>query len=393
MPMTPHKTRRPAARALTIVALAALAGCAWVSETTDRVLPDRRADYKKARQVDSLEVPPDLTRSTADDALVVPDVSPSGIATYSEYASGRRGPGQARARGVLPKVEGVRVERDGDRRWLVVDDEPGRVWLRVRAFLTSQGYGIRREESAIGLIETDWIETRIDVPQGALRRLFGQMFGASNAAAVRDRFRIRIERGQGPATTEIYVTHFGVEEVYARDDSLDFDSAWQPRPRDPDLEAELLTRLMIYLGTERERARRMLAQANERRTEVRLGQDEEGRPALLVGEPFPQAWRLVGLALDRAGFMVEDRDRAAGVYYVRYADPYADAAGDRRKRGFLSRLAFWRREDRPSEAVTYQVQVASSGERTVVRVADVKGGPLGSDAAGRILKLLERQIR
>ncbi len=392
--MTSETKTRPAARALAACLLAWLAGCSWISQTTDRVLPDRRADYKKARQVDRLEVPPDLIHSTADDALVVPDVSPSGTATYSEYAGERRAGARRAAAGVLPEVEGVRVEREGDRRWLVVRGEPPQVWAKVRDFFLAQGFLIKREDPTVGVIETDWAENRADIPQGPIRRLLGKMLDAAYSAATRDRFRVRIERGAEPGTTEVYLTHFGVEEVYTSDDPMDRSTAWQPRPRDPDLEAEMLTRLMVYLGTERERARRMLAQARERRTPVRLGRDAEGRPALVVGEAFPEAWRLVGMALDRAGFTVEDRDRSAGVYYVRYADPYADAEGSgRKKRGFLSRLAFWRRDERPSEAVTYQIQVSGSGERTVVRVADVKGVPLGSDAAARILRLLERQLR
>ena len=391
MPTRRPMTARPVTWILVCALLAGLPGCAWLSDTTDRLLPDRRPDYKKARQVESLEVPPDLTRSTADDALVVPDVSPAGTATYSEYASERRVSGRARARGVLPAVEGVRVERDGDRRWLVVRGEPEQVWPKVRDFWLNAGFLIRREDPTVGVIETDWAENRADIPQGPIRRFLGKMLDAVYSSATRDRFRVRIEPGVEPGTTEIYLTHFGLEEVYTTDDPMDRSTAWQPRPRDPDLEAEMLRRLMVYLGTERERARRMLATAHERRPEARLGRDAEGRSVLLVDRPFRQAWRIVGLALDRAGFMVEDRDRTAGTYYVRYADPYADAGGGKR-RGFLSRLAFWRRDERPAEAVTYQVQVTGSGDRTLVRVADAKGMPLASDVAERILRLLEHQI-
>jgi len=287
--------------------------------------------------------------------------------------------------------------REGDRRWLVVEAEPGEVWKRVRDFLASRGYPVRREDPALGIVETDWVETRIDVPQGVMRLLFGKLFGGGGyAAAVRDRFRIRIERGERPGTTEVFVTHFGVEEVYARNPELDLDSAWQPRPRDPELEAELLARLMLFLGVDRERARRMIAQAEGREPAAALGTDGEGRPVIRVRAGFPQAWRLVGIALDRAGFTVLDRDRSAGVYFVRYADPHGEegkAEEARRRRGFLSRLAFWRRDRRAPEAVTYQIRVTGAQDRSVVRVADVKGVPLGSEAATRILRLLERQLR
>ena len=51
---------------------------------------------------------------------------------------------------------------------------------------------------------------------------------------------------------------------------------------------------------------------------------EEGNGVLTLDEPFDRAWRRVGLALDRVGFTVEDRDRAKGLYYVRYVDPKTD---------------------------------------------------------------------
>ncbi len=366
-------------------------GCGWLSGAADRALPDRRPDYREAREARKLELPPDLSRLPSDEAVGLP--GPSGSATYSEYA-GRRGRGPAE---LLPQPAGVRVLREGDRRWLVVEAEPGEVWKRVREFLASRGYPVRREDPALGIVETDWVETRIDVPQGVMRRLFGKLFGGgSYAAAVRDRFRIRIERGERPGTTEVFVTHFGVEEVYAGNPELDFDSAWQLRPRDPELEAELLTRLMLFLGVDRERARRMIARAEGREPVAALGTDGEGRPVIRVRAGFPQAWRLMGIALDRAGFTVLDRDRSAGVYFVRYADPHGgEGKGDeaRRRRGFLSRLAFWRRDERAPEAVTYQIRITGAQEHSVVRVADVKGMPLGSEAATRILRLLERQLR
>ncbi len=363
-------------------------GCGWL----DRALPDRRPDYREAREARKLELPPDLSRLPSDEAVGLP--GPSGSATYSEYA-GRRGRGPAE---LLPQPPGVRVVREGDRRWLVVEAEPGEVWKRVRDFLASRGYPVRREDPALGIVETDWVETRIDVPRNVMGRILEAMFGGDGqGAAVRDRFRIRIERGERPGTTEVFVTHFGVEEVYARNPELDLDSAWQPRPRDPELEAELLARLMLFLGVDRERARRMIARAEGREPAAALGTDGEGRPVIRVRAGFPRAWRLVGIALDRAGFTVLDRDRSAGVYFVRYADPHGGEGkgGEeaRRRPGLLSRLAFWRRDERPSEAVTYQIRITGAQDRSVVRVADVKGVPLGSDAAARILRLLERQLR
>ena len=59
---------------------------------------------------------------------------------------------------------------------------------------------------------------------------------------------------------------------------------------------------------------------------VRLVREDGGtQAALALDVGFSQAWRRTGLAIDRAGFTVEDRDRSRGLFFVRYA---VDGAGD-----------------------------------------------------------------
>ncbi len=56
-------------------------------------------------------------------------------------------------------------------------------------------------------------------------------------------------------------------------------TAWQPRPADPDLEAEMLRRLMVRLGVAEERARTAVASAGKAPERARLT-SEKGRRAL-----------------------------------------------------------------------------------------------------------------
>ena len=108
----------------------------------------------------------------------------------------------------------------------------------------------------------------------------------------------------------------------------------------------------------------------------------------MIDEDYRNAWRLVGVALDRVGFAVEDRDRTQGVYYVRYDDPNKG----QEKKGFASRLAFWRSED--VDTVTqYRVQVVQEGGQTRVIVRDQAGQRDSSATGQRILTLLNEQIR
>ncbi len=110
-------------------------------------------------------------------------------------------------------------------------------------------------------------------------------------------------------------------------------------------------------------------------------------------EPFDRAWRRVGLALDRIGFTVEDRDRTQGLYFVRYVDPEAESASS--GGGFLSKLAFWRSEaQKPVEAGSeYRLRVAGEGDASSVTVLTREGGVDGSPTARRILGLLHEELR
>jgi len=167
-------------------------------------------------------------------------------------------------------------------------------------------------------------------------------------------------------------------------------TVWEPRPADPELEAEFLRRLMVRLGVEEGRAKTAMATPGKREDRAQLGTRPDGTNVLNVQEPFDRAWRRVGLALDRVGFTVEDRDRAKGVYFVRYADPAADAP---KKEGILSKLAFWRSDDTAKPAQQYQVIVNPAANASQVSILGKDGGPDKTGASKKILALLYDQLK
>lgn len=354
----------------------------------DSVLPEKRIDYKKARTGNSLEVPPDLTQPGRDDTMAVPDISPSGTATYSDYTGERAGTSPVAGSEVLPKQDNVRLEHDGDRFWLVVQGDPAQVWPQVREFWLENGFLLRLDNPSIGIMETNWAENRADIPQGPIRSAISKVFDSFYSAATRDKFRVRLEKGQQPGTTEIYLTHTGVEEVVQGEYPQTENSVWKPRPRDPELEAEMLKRLMVHLGIQKDRAQRVVAQRKEpNKLQAQLVDTGADGRALVLDEPFSRAWRYTGLALDRVGFTVQDRDREQGLYYVHYEDPTQGTED----KGFLSKLAFWRDDKKPE--TTYQVAVQADGDRSRVQVRSKEGQPLDSDTAKRILNLLYEELK
>jgi outer membrane protein assembly factor BamC len=366
-----------------MVASALLAGCGSLFDS-------KKVEYKSAGKLPPLEIPPDLTQPTRDDRYSVPDVSPKGAATFSAYSGERASQGARASTGpeVLPQVAKMRIERAGSQRWLVVTGSPDKIWPDLKDFWQNMGFIITVELPEAGIMETDWAENRAKIPQGILRDTIGKALDFLYSTPERDKFRTRIETGAQPDTTEIYISHRGMYEIYTNEGRTD--TRWQPRPADPELEAEMLRRLMVRMGVDEARAKTMVAEAvqDER---AKLLPDSGG---LEVREQFDRGWRRVGLALDRVGFTVEDRDRSKGIYFVRYVDPEIDNRKKGEDEGFLSKLAFWRDSKiDPNKLPKFRIQVKAMGDVSVVQVLTADGGVDQSDTGKKILRLLHEQLK
>ncbi|HRE16636.1 MAG TPA: outer membrane protein assembly factor BamC [Rhodocyclaceae bacterium] len=355
------------------------------------LLPEtKKIEYKSAGKIGNLEVPPDLSQIARDDRYAVPDAAGKGSATASAYAADRSGANRdAQSSNILPTIDKVRVERSGNQRWLVVNAPPDKIWGTVKDFWQELGFIVKIEMPEAGIIETDWAENRAKLPDDIFRNTIGKLLESLYSTGERDKFRTRLEQGREPGTTEIYISHRGMEEVYST--TAKDQTRWQPRQPDSELEAEMLRRLMVRFGTESKRAEASIAAAKEE-PRARLTRAAESSGTVEVREGFDRAWRRVGLALDRVGFTVEDRDRAKGIYFVRYIDPEADNKAD--AKGWLGRLAFWKSSDSPVDSkIQYRIYVRESGDLTTVQVLTKEGGIEKSDTAVKILNLLYEQLK
>jgi outer membrane protein assembly factor BamC len=377
----------------TVAAAAVLSGCSWFSSDSSSV------DYKSAGKLPPLEVPPDLTSPQRDNRYAIPEQNTRSSTTLSGYEAERRDP----ARGprtpaatpgapvVLPVVERVTIERAGTQRWLVVQEPPEKVWPVVKAFWQENGFLIKVEVPEAGVMETDWAESRAQIQEGAARDFLGKIFDYFHSTSERDKYRTRLDR-TADGGTEIYISHRGMQELYTTRDprgETPGATAWQPRPSDPELEAEFLRRLMVKLGTPGERAKQLTA-SSEPQMRAEIVKANDGTERLQVHEPFDRAWRRVGLALDRVGFTVEDRDRQKGLYFVRYADPESEM--NQKDRGFMSRL-FTFGSDPKVKAEQYRVQVSAESSGSQVHVLNKDGTAENSKTTQRILALLHEQLK
>jgi len=385
----------PMALAVVMMGVLLLSACGSASD--GGYLPDQRLQYKKQREAaENLEIPPDLTTGGFDDAMDVPPLG--GTSTYSEYmderAARRRTASSAQ---VLPEVKDVKLRREGNTRWLEIAGSPQQLWPKIIDFWRSQGILLVEQDPSAGIMKTDWLENRAEIRRDFVTKLLRKVVDGLYSTAVRDQYRVRIEPGLRDGTTDLYLTHRAMEEhLRSSVSGGEASSIWELTPADPGKEVTMLRRLMVYLGASRQSQSRLAAAARQqttKRPKSQITKGPGGESLLIISYEYRRAWRLTGVALDRVGFAVEDRDRMRGIYYVRYDDP---AAGEEKK-GWGSKLAFWRSGDKRSgdkKGVSqYQVKLMGNGTRTRVRVYDHVGQPASSVTAEHILRLLHGQIR
>jgi len=352
----------------------ALAACVAALSACS-ILEGDKVDYKSAGKGVALEVPPDLTQLSRDSRYQVP----GGTVTASSYQVGQAAPDLPTAASTLGDV---RIERAGMQRWLVINRPADQLWGPVRDFWQETGFMLALDQQNIGIMETDWAENRAKIPQDFIRNALGKVLDSVYSTAERDKFRTRLERTPSGGT-EIYISHRGMIEVYAnreRDQTV-----WQPRPNDPELETEFLRRLMVKLGVPQEQSKAIVASGAPKTTSrvATVG----NVPVVQIDEGFDRAWRRVGLALDRTGFTVEDRDRAQGTYFVRYVEPNAD----KKDPGFLGRI--FGRSDKDAAPLKFRITVKSQGEATTVSVLNASGAPETSINAQRIVQVIADDLK
>jgi outer membrane protein assembly factor BamC len=295
---------------------------------------------------------------------------------------------------VLPTNPDARVARAGSERWLVVKASPEAAWATLKDFWMKNGFVLAVEQPALGIMETDWAEGRADKPEGWLQQFANKYVSFAVDTYKRDKFRTRIERGSEPGTVEIYVSHRGSEQKPMKTGSggSPEDWNWTPTPPNPQLEAEFLERLMVALGTPAPAAAQAVAADSKTPDRARIDTGADG-VRLVVDDTFDRAWRRVGLALDRTGFTVVDRDRSKGLYFVRYANPELEK---KKSEGWLgdtlTKMQFWKTTP-PDKPEQYRVVVTQADPLSVVTVQDPNGVVDRTANSEKILALLKDQLK
>ncbi|HEX4916773.1 MAG TPA: outer membrane protein assembly factor BamC [Limnobacter sp.] len=377
---------RPLKALLLCATVSVAAGCASYQQAVE----NQKVAYRTAEKREKgLEVPPDLTAQSADEQFLIPGESGSGAVSASSFYSGGGRSGVTRqsaqtAEPVLATTEQVELKRVGNVRSLLVKMPPERLWPQLREFWKDTGFELSVDDPKIGLMETNWAENRAAIPMDGVRKIIGRVFDGMYSSNQRDRYRTRVEPVDGGV--EVFITHRGMEENYT--DSSQTSMVWMNRPNDPELEAEMLNRLLVKL-TGNEKAAEQ--NGGNVRQLITVQKQADGT-ALVLAEDFPLAWRRVGFGLDRAGFIVEDRDRSNGVYYVKYIP---DSATQEKKTGFFGKIFGGSGDDKSLKAdQRFQVVVApQSNTSTVVKFTSERGAAVDPKVSEEAATKLAAKLR
>ena len=374
------------ATAITSALVVSLSGCGMINS----VLEQDKLDYRGIKKQPKLEVPPDLTQLERDNRYSIPESrGVASASTFQQRAAGGQPAIAGEAVGQIGpvNVESMRVERAGNQRWLVVNKTPEQLWPELKRFWTENGFPLVAESAATGTMETEWTENRAKIPQDVIRRTISKVAPNLYSASERDKFRTRLERTANG--TEIYISHRGAEEVLTGP-AREF-ATWTNRPNDPNLEAIYLSKLMASLAGTPEAKPSAAIEAKVAQPVETPQRAKVVGSAVQVDEGFDRAWRRVGLALDRVGFTVEDRDRAQGVYFVRFVDPDFVEKG-----GFIKKLFTFGASDKAKEAQRYRVvvkQAAGNANASMVTVQNAEGAADTGATGAKILALLSGELK
>jgi outer membrane protein assembly factor BamC len=360
-----------------------LAGCSTLSSVAE----GDKVDYKTSenKSLPKLEIPPDLTVPQGEQRYAVPNSNAA--TTASDYQKENN---RTVSTNVLPSFPIGRIERDGARRWLVMNDTPEHLWPVLRQFWNESGFVLVIDKPDVGIMETEWAENKAKLPQDIIRRTLGSLIDSLYSTSERDKFRLRVERNP-KGESEIYITHRGMQEQLVG--SQKERTMWTARPADPELEAEFLSRLMVRLGTPADVAKKALAATTSKSPEKAVTSNitmRDGIPMLAISEPLDRAWRSLGIALDRTHFTVEDRDNSKGIYFVRYVS----GQNDEKEKGLFAKLFS---SEKKNQAKRYQVKLdkseSDSANSSVVTLLNEQGKAEASTVANDILKLLDAQLQ
>jgi len=330
-----------------------LSGCFSNEEVkpSEKELGNLKINYYSNKSVTSLEIPPDLTSPEMQNAFRLSEFVSDVKENYVDFSNDS----QDKVK-VLTNPVGIIVKKYGQMRWLEIDKSPEEVWILAREFLKSQGFSLEKDNKKTGILETNFLENRPDIPEtslGFIRSLLGRALDQQYTFASVDKYRIRIEPLENSTKTSLFLSLTSLEEMIDPriDDPQRYgETAWKYREKDLILETEMLYRLMVYLGGDDAKAK-ILEAKDEKNVNATVMDSINGYAKLVFNLDTLDTWDRMSWAIDQNNIDIEDKDIKEKAFYivsVRTAD-----------KGIMSRLF----GDEPLKK-TFQLVLKSTGPRT-----------------------------
>ncbi len=372
-----------AGRVAVLVSAGLLAGCGWFSDDKGFFV-NRSDDYIDARSSPPLVVPADLDQAVED---------PFPIPVIPEQQNPRFYPGRPPLPGTIYASDNrdeIRIQRLGDRIWLVVPEPPTTVWPKIKQFLADNGVAVSAEMPGQGRITTDWLlvadEPYRDVVRALLREekkadpLAGQADG-------RERLLVRVEQGLRELTSEIHVRHQNDRVAIVNPDGIvDLEPVLSDMPG---VERSFLNELGAYIAARvAEQTVSMVALEIAGQEKAAIGRNNAGDPVLRLHLDTERTWATIDQALDAASVEVIELDRVAGTCHIQIPEIAFTGPIAERQRGWFRRMFSFR--GRGGESVSeVLLRIEQEQERQfAVSVHGVNDETVSDDFRQQVLILL-----
>lgn len=315
----------------------------------DEIVKDNSKKYQKAETMPPLDIPPDLSTSRINDEFAEKDDG----ASYSDYAESANNPLAAKYN-VAPSTKPA-LTGEGGSRHLIVYGQSAVIWQRMLDFWAENGMNVKRQDQTLGLMDT--------------------LEDADGYA-----YRMRVESGDLPNTLEMYIG------------AANFDSNEQKNETK-------LRQLAEYMGTKHRADRQQVAavqqqQASQPQAFTSINaviiDEASDHQALMVDRDFDSTWRSVGRIVDSKYFIVQDRERERGVYFVQYLDPFLIAKQP--DETLLSKLAFWQDEMDIAPDMFFYIKLVTDIDETKVIILDIDQVRTSLPSAKRLLRLIQEEL-
>ena len=284
-------------------------------------LGDIKINYYSDKSVTSLEVPPDLTKPRYENSFrlseYVNDINTNLVNLTNKEKL------EEQKQTVLSVPSDIQVKKSGTRRWLVVDKSPDLIWDLSRQFLKEQGFVIKKSNKKIGVMETDYLENKPDIPaksMGWIRSMLQSTIdNVSYTLPSVDSYKVRIEPIESGQKSEVHLSISSMAEVITGA-GKDETTLWQSKERDIALENEMLYQLMIYLGGDSADARERIINAQEKgKIIVSLADGINEYAKLQFKLNLIDTWDNMSWALSDLNITIEDKDIKEKTFYIQVA--------------------------------------------------------------------------